>query len=242
MRRYLVFQNGSSNKFWSVQVKGSVLTLSWGRIGTEGQRKTESAASPAAAKKKAEALVQSKLKKGYSVATKEPPATSKAPRATKTTSKQKPQPARGTAPDLPPSYVAWAKDYDWPKAPRNKVYSSREFVRKLEPESRRVQTLPGYPARLILYPPSRLSAQRKVFVRGLIPLGDLVRPEDHSHLRPFGDDTERTWICWDPSATKPSGEMLICFIDGNDGDRRTNAGYSLSKVLGAYRPRREDDY
>lgn len=30
--------------------------------------------------------------------------------------------------------------------------------------------------------------------------------------------------------------MLICFIDGDDGDRRTDAGYDLSRILRAYRP------
>jgi len=236
MRRYLVYQNGSSNKFWSVEVKGSVLTISWGRIGTEGQSKTERASSPAAAKKKAEALVESKLKKGYSLAAKEPPTTSKIPRATKSTPKQ-----RG-APVLPPSYVAWANAYDWPRAPRNKVYSSREFVRKVDPEARLSPKLPGYPGLLIIYPPERLPVQRKLFVDTLIPLSNLVPPAvDHSHLQPFGEDTSRTWMCWDPSMTKANGEMMICFIDGDDGDRRTNAGYSLSKILRAYRPRREDD-
>jgi hypothetical protein len=106
----------------------------------------------------------------------------------------------------------------------------------VHPNLRRSKKLPGYPPRLILYPLERLSTMQKLFVRSPIPLADLTAPVDHSHLLCFGHDTGHTSMCWDPTATKASGEMLIYFIDGADGDRRTDAGYALSGILRAYRP------
>jgi predicted DNA-binding WGR domain protein len=78
MRQNLAYHSGSSNKFWTVDVKGSVITTSWGRMGAKGSSKSERSSSPAAAEKKAAALVKGKLAKGYALATGKPAASSAA--------------------------------------------------------------------------------------------------------------------------------------------------------------------
>lgn len=65
MKRTLVFDDGSSRKFWSISTEGKALTVTFGRIGTQGQTQTKKLASDAACAKEAESLVASKLKKGY---------------------------------------------------------------------------------------------------------------------------------------------------------------------------------
>ncbi|MDC0709628.1 WGR domain-containing protein [Stigmatella sp. ncwal1] len=64
MPRY-EFTEGSSSKFWEITLSGKSFTTRWGRIGTEGQEKTQSFASPAEAKKEHDKLVREKEKKGY---------------------------------------------------------------------------------------------------------------------------------------------------------------------------------
>jgi predicted DNA-binding WGR domain protein len=64
MRRFELVE-GASNKFWEVDVSGNDVTTRWGRIGTAGQSKTKTFASPAAAQKEHDDLVREKLAKGY---------------------------------------------------------------------------------------------------------------------------------------------------------------------------------
>ncbi|MBI2390196.1 MAG: WGR domain-containing protein [Deltaproteobacteria bacterium] len=63
--RRFTFVEGGSSKFWEVRVDGSTLVVRFGKIGTEGQTKEKSLASPAAAKAEAEKLVREKTGKGY---------------------------------------------------------------------------------------------------------------------------------------------------------------------------------
>ncbi|MEM7136264.1 MAG: WGR domain-containing protein [Myxococcota bacterium] len=58
-------RSGTSNKFWEVTVRGSSYTVKFGRIGTEGQAKTKSLDSRAAARETADKLIASKRAKGY---------------------------------------------------------------------------------------------------------------------------------------------------------------------------------
>jgi len=64
MERY-EFQDGSSSKFWEVEVEGEKLTVRFGRIGTNGQTKEKTFASAAAATKEKDTLVKEKTGKGY---------------------------------------------------------------------------------------------------------------------------------------------------------------------------------
>ncbi|WP_426751224.1 WGR domain-containing protein [Myxococcus sp. Y35] len=67
MARY-EFKEGSSNKFWEITLSGNTFTTRWGRIGTDGQEKTQTFASPAEAEKEHDKLVREKEKKGYVLA------------------------------------------------------------------------------------------------------------------------------------------------------------------------------
>lgn len=64
MRRFELVEN-SSSKFWEVELSGTELTVRFGRIGTQGQSKTKSFASDAAASKEHDKLVKEKTGKGY---------------------------------------------------------------------------------------------------------------------------------------------------------------------------------
>ncbi len=64
MRRF-EFSEGSSNKFWQIEVTGESFTVTYGKIGTAGQVQTKSFADAATAEKEAEKLIREKTKKGY---------------------------------------------------------------------------------------------------------------------------------------------------------------------------------
>ncbi|RFU69728.1 DUF4240 domain-containing protein [Bacillus sp. V59.32b] len=67
MEILLIYQDGSSNKFWKINVLGSSYTVTYGKIGTVGNVKTKDFNSEENCLKEAEKLIQSKLKKGYTV-------------------------------------------------------------------------------------------------------------------------------------------------------------------------------
>ncbi|MGZ3423537.1 MAG: WGR domain-containing protein, partial [Polyangiales bacterium] len=67
MPRYELSE-GTSNKFWEIELEGSSFTTRYGRIGTEGQVTTKSFATPVEAKKAYEKIVAEKVKKGYELA------------------------------------------------------------------------------------------------------------------------------------------------------------------------------
>ncbi len=64
MRRFELIE-GTSAKFWQIEISGNDVTTQWGRIGTAGQGKTKTFASPAAAQAEHDALVREKTGKGY---------------------------------------------------------------------------------------------------------------------------------------------------------------------------------
>lgn len=65
MRRFELIE-GASSKFWEVEQAGCDVTVRFGRIGTNGQAKTKTFASDAAARKELDSLVKEKTGKGYS--------------------------------------------------------------------------------------------------------------------------------------------------------------------------------
>ena len=60
---YLIFQEGSSDKFWSATKDGPKITTKWGKIGTDGSSTTKDYGSKV--DEEYEKLIQSKKKKGY---------------------------------------------------------------------------------------------------------------------------------------------------------------------------------
>lgn len=90
--RHLEFSDGSSNKFWKIELDGSSYTVTFGRIGTAGQTQTKEFDGDDAARKAYDKLVAEKTKKGYveaagAAASATPkPAKTAVSRATKTSS------------------------------------------------------------------------------------------------------------------------------------------------------------
>jgi cell wall assembly regulator SMI1/predicted DNA-binding WGR domain protein len=64
MRRF-EFKEGSSDKFWEVTMSGNALTVRFGRIGSAGQEKSKTFATPAMAQKEQDKLIAEKQGKGY---------------------------------------------------------------------------------------------------------------------------------------------------------------------------------
>ncbi|MCA9060588.1 MAG: WGR domain-containing protein [Planctomycetaceae bacterium] len=63
--RSLVFTEGTSNKFWNIQLDNSTHTVIYGRIGTSGQTQKKEFDTNELARKSFDKLVAEKLKKGY---------------------------------------------------------------------------------------------------------------------------------------------------------------------------------
>jgi uncharacterized protein (TIGR02996 family) len=67
--RTFVFDDGKSNKFWNIELTGTSFTVTYGKVGTQGQTQTKSFPDAARAQKEHDKLVAEKLKKGYSETT-----------------------------------------------------------------------------------------------------------------------------------------------------------------------------
>ena len=63
--RRFEFIGGASRKFWQVELAGPNFTVTFGRIGTEGQSQTKQYADEARARRESEKLIAEKLRKGY---------------------------------------------------------------------------------------------------------------------------------------------------------------------------------
>ena len=59
------FSEGSSNKFWEINLSGKSFTTTYGKIGTSGQTTIKTWKSEAEAKKEYDKLIGEKTKKGY---------------------------------------------------------------------------------------------------------------------------------------------------------------------------------
>ena len=68
-RREFHFQDGSSRKFWAIEVEGPRFTVQFGRLGAAGQTQTKEFADDAAARAAADKLIAEKTKKGYAEVT-----------------------------------------------------------------------------------------------------------------------------------------------------------------------------
>lgn len=63
--RYFEFVEGSSSKFWEIELDGTSFTTRYGKIGTDGQTSLKEWDSEAKAQKEYDKLVTEKVKKGY---------------------------------------------------------------------------------------------------------------------------------------------------------------------------------
>lgn len=64
MPRYELSE-GSSNKFWQIELKGTSFTTTFGRLGTDGQQSAKDFGTDEKAQKEYDKLVAEKTKKGY---------------------------------------------------------------------------------------------------------------------------------------------------------------------------------
>jgi len=94
MRRF-EFVEGSSSKFWSPELQGSTFIVTYGRIGTAGQRKEKAFPDEESARREYEKKVAEKLREGYREVTEGGEAPAPAP----ATGKDKAPPP---LPELPP--------------------------------------------------------------------------------------------------------------------------------------------
>ncbi len=65
MKKDLHYQNGTSNKFWNIEVSGKSFTVTYGKSGTAGTSNTKTFDSQEACLKEATKVLNEKLKKGY---------------------------------------------------------------------------------------------------------------------------------------------------------------------------------
>jgi predicted DNA-binding WGR domain protein len=65
MKRRFEFVQGTSSKYYEVEVTGNSVGVTFGRIGTAGQTQTKQFRSATEAQKHAEKQIAQKLKKGY---------------------------------------------------------------------------------------------------------------------------------------------------------------------------------
>mgnify|MGYP001498927507 CR=1 FL=1 len=65
MKRVFVFQDFKSQKFWSIDVVGTDVTVNYGKLGTDGQTQVKNYATTEEAEKAADKLIAEKTKKGY---------------------------------------------------------------------------------------------------------------------------------------------------------------------------------
>lgn len=65
VKRELQFDDGKSQKFWTIKLTGTSHTVTSGRIGTPGQTRTKNFASKQEAKTSCDKLIQQKVAKGY---------------------------------------------------------------------------------------------------------------------------------------------------------------------------------
>jgi uncharacterized protein (TIGR02996 family) len=63
--RTFQYSDAKSHKFWNIEVSGSSLTVTYGKVGAAGQTQTKSFATPEKAQAEADKLIKEKLKKGY---------------------------------------------------------------------------------------------------------------------------------------------------------------------------------
>jgi uncharacterized protein (TIGR02996 family) len=73
--RTFQYSDAKSHKFWNVEVSGSSLTVTYGKVGTAGQTQTKRFASAEKAQAEADKLIREKTKKGYVESTPKPAAT-----------------------------------------------------------------------------------------------------------------------------------------------------------------------
>jgi predicted DNA-binding WGR domain protein len=103
-RREFQFIGGGSRKFWNIELEDTSFTVSWGRIGTQGQSKSKSFPSEDKARAAYDKLIAEKLKEGYTelTASAAPPPDKLQPKTKKVPSPAAPPPEEPSPAATPP--------------------------------------------------------------------------------------------------------------------------------------------
>src|SRR3954463_9947064 len=116
--RSFTFKEGTSNKFWNIDLQGKQFSVTFGKVGTNGQTQIKSFADEASARKEHDKLVAEKVKKGYAETTAAvpAPATASVPAA-----KAAPAPPPPPAPTPTPS-VSGKRTFEYSDASSHKFW------------------------------------------------------------------------------------------------------------------------
>jgi len=195
MRRFELSE-GTSNKFWEVDVEGTAMTVHFGRIGTSGQTQTKSFASAEKAGAERDKLVKEKVKKGYKeVGSNASVALAQAP------AKPAAKPAAAAAPPAPaPAPAPAASPPPKPRATTGAVHWTDAALRAAAPIRGSDVVPPRAPDAKAIYARLRKAAQGldKLVVAGLkYPNADREKMElarsffaDASFATPLDLDTQ----------------------------------------------------
>ena len=63
--RTFVYEDGKSNKFWTIEVNGKSYTVTYGKTGTKGQTSTKDFDTEEVCQKEADKKIKEKTGKGY---------------------------------------------------------------------------------------------------------------------------------------------------------------------------------
>jgi len=252
-QRYFEFVRGRSKKFWSVAWEGTLVTVRFGRIGTDGQVKHRRSPTEVEAKLQAEGLARGKLAKGYRE--KKPPAKAAARTA-----------ARGGAAGFAALEASLVPETSFGADERRRKLGPgwEKKVRKATGLARLPPSYIEYAARLrgvgewvvrrkqkrlptcleVRIKPSSFDHERKLLVTVLDMAAEYNQAElaaKWRHLVVFGTDTSRCFFCWDPSRIDRRGEPAIVLLDNYGVVKVTTIAKDLYELLGSYRQRREAD-
>lgn len=241
-QRYFEFIRGSSRKFWRVAWKGNLVTVRWGRIGTDGQVKARKHRTDTEARVEVESLCGGKLAKGYRE--KKPPKEIAAkPAAGKAAGRGFGALERGLVLDEPFRLAAgWEKSVLKATGLARMPPSYRDYVQRLgraagEWVTRRKQKrLPHHLAVHIL--PGSFASARKLLVTVLDMAAEMGEPELAAKSRGlivFGDDTSRCFYCWDPARTDKRGEPAIVLLDNYSDLRLTTIAKDFYDLMRNYK-------
>ena len=66
MKKYFEYKDAVSNKFWEINLKGKIITLTYGKVDAKGQKTLkDDFTTGEEAKKFAESKIREKINKGY---------------------------------------------------------------------------------------------------------------------------------------------------------------------------------
>ena len=121
MPRYELSE-GTSNKFWEIELDGASFKTTYGKIGTPGQTTLKQWKDAAEAKKEYEKLVAEKTKKGYELAGGKPAQAAKPAPAATPAAKPAPAAAAKPAPAAAPKPAAGARYFELSEGTSNKFW------------------------------------------------------------------------------------------------------------------------